>query len=78
MTESADNSLSQDQSSLTSAPSPSSSTPHPLASPEPVPGTSRDQLTCRQTPKHSRARLSFNIEVPSPSQVSTGSDLWAD
>ncbi|KAM8856556.1 DNA repair protein REV1 isoform 2-T2 [Spinachia spinachia] len=41
----------------------------PLSSPEPVPGTSRDLQPCRQTPKHSRARLDFSIEVPSPSQV---------
>uniref|UniRef100_A0A671XML2 DNA repair protein REV1 n=1 Tax=Sparus aurata TaxID=8175 RepID=A0A671XML2_SPAAU len=43
--------------------------PHPLSPPEPVPGTSRDQQACRQTPKNSRARLNLSIEVPSPSQV---------
>ncbi|XP_056290913.1 DNA repair protein REV1 isoform X1 [Pseudoliparis swirei] len=45
------------------------SSSHPRASPEPVPGTSRDQQACNRTPKHSRARLNFSIEVPSPSQV---------
>uniref|UniRef100_A0A8C3AIP8 DNA repair protein REV1 n=1 Tax=Cyclopterus lumpus TaxID=8103 RepID=A0A8C3AIP8_CYCLU len=40
-----------------------------LSSPEPVPGTSGDQQACNQTPKHSRARLNFSIEIPSPSQV---------
>uniref|UniRef100_A0A7N8WMY3 DNA repair protein REV1 n=1 Tax=Mastacembelus armatus TaxID=205130 RepID=A0A7N8WMY3_9TELE len=34
-----------------------------------LPGTSTDQQTCRQTPKHSRTRLNLSIEVPSPSQV---------
>ncbi|KAL6101042.1 rev1 [Pungitius sinensis] len=58
-----------------SGPSPSCPLPRavpsarPLPSPEPVPGTSRDLQPCRQTPKHSRARLNFSIEVPSPSQV---------
>ncbi|KAF3843412.1 hypothetical protein F7725_002261 [Dissostichus mawsoni] len=46
----------------------SSSTPRPLSSPEPVPGTSRDQHAGRHTPKNSRARLNFSIEIPSPSQ----------
>ncbi|XP_075962249.1 DNA repair protein REV1 isoform X2 [Anarhichas minor] len=45
------------------------SSPRPRSSPEPVPGTSRDQWARRQTPKHSRARLNFSIEIPSPSQV---------
>ncbi|XP_024142544.1 DNA repair protein REV1 isoform X1 [Oryzias melastigma] len=48
---------SASSSSLTSSPT------------EPVPGTSKEQPTSRQTPKHSRARLSITIEVPSPSQV---------
>ncbi|KAA8587973.1 hypothetical protein FQN60_001167 [Etheostoma spectabile] len=58
----------QERTSSTTGPS-SRSSPGPLSSPEPVPGTSRDQQACRQTPKHSRARLNFSIEVPSPSQV---------
>ncbi|XP_026151740.1 DNA repair protein REV1 isoform X1 [Mastacembelus armatus] len=64
----ADNSTNQEKTSSASAPS-SGSPPHPLSSPEPVPGTSTDQQTCRQTPKHSRTRLNLSIEVPSPSQV---------
>ncbi|XP_071333938.1 DNA repair protein REV1 [Trachinotus anak] len=64
----ADNSTHQDKSFSTTAPS-SGSSPHPLSPPEPVPGTSKDQQACRRTPKHSRARLNFSIEVPSPSQV---------
>lgn len=43
----------------------------PLSPAEPVPGTSKEQPACRQTPKHSRTRLNFSIEVPSPSQVRT-------
>ncbi|XP_028249205.1 DNA repair protein REV1 [Parambassis ranga] len=39
------------------------------SSPEPVPGTSREQPACRQTPKRTRVRLNLSIEVPSPSQV---------
>ncbi|XP_057707651.1 DNA repair protein REV1 isoform X2 [Corythoichthys intestinalis] len=34
-----------------------------------VPGTSKEHITCRQTPKHPRTRLNFSIEIPSPSQV---------
>uniref|UniRef100_A0A669F9N8 DNA repair protein REV1 n=1 Tax=Oreochromis niloticus TaxID=8128 RepID=A0A669F9N8_ORENI len=45
------------------------SLPYPLSPAEPVPGTSKEQPACRQTPKHSRTRLNFSIEVPSPSQV---------
>nr|XP_033470509.1 DNA repair protein REV1 isoform X1 [Epinephelus lanceolatus] len=63
----AENSVHQEKTSTT-GPS-SRSSPHPLSTPEPVPGTSRDQQACRQTPKHSQARLNFSIEVPSPSQV---------
>uniref|UniRef100_A0A8C4HFH3 DNA repair protein REV1 n=1 Tax=Dicentrarchus labrax TaxID=13489 RepID=A0A8C4HFH3_DICLA len=63
-----DNNTHQEKTSSTTAPS-SGSSPHPLSPPEPVPGTSRDQQASRQTPKHSRARLNFSIEVPSPSQV---------
>ncbi|XP_078796223.1 DNA repair protein REV1 isoform X2 [Oryzias latipes] len=49
---------------------PSASTSSLISSPaEPVPGTSKEQPTCRKTPKHSRTRLSITIEVPSPSQV---------
>ncbi|KAM9347265.1 DNA repair protein REV1 [Symphorus nematophorus] len=58
----------QEKTSSTTAPS-SGPSQHPLSPPEPVPGTSRDQQACRQTPKHSRARLNLSIEVPSPSQV---------
>ncbi|KAK5860841.1 hypothetical protein PBY51_022294 [Eleginops maclovinus] len=64
----ADDSTHQENASLNVGP-PSSSTPRPLSSPEPVPGTSRDQHAGRQTPKNSRVRLNFSIEVPSPSQV---------
>lgn len=64
----ADNSPHQERTLLTPAPS-SSSSPHPLFTPEPVPGTSKDLQAYRRTPKHSRARLNFSIEVPSPSQV---------
>ncbi|XP_035532458.1 DNA repair protein REV1 isoform X2 [Morone saxatilis] len=63
-----DNNTHQEKTSSTTAPS-SGSSPHPLSPPEPVPGTSRDQQACRQTPKHSRTRLNLSIEVPSPSQV---------
>ncbi|XP_068186095.1 DNA repair protein REV1 [Antennarius striatus] len=52
----------------TTAPS-SDSTPHPPSTPEPVPGTSRDQQTRRGTPNHSRTGLNISIEIPSPSQV---------
>ncbi|XP_013867133.1 DNA repair protein REV1 isoform X2 [Austrofundulus limnaeus] len=45
---------------------PSSSSHHPA---EPLPGTSKDHPECRKRPKHSRTRLNFSIEVPSPSQV---------
>uniref|UniRef100_A0A8C9Y2U5 DNA repair protein REV1 n=1 Tax=Sander lucioperca TaxID=283035 RepID=A0A8C9Y2U5_SANLU len=68
VTDAADNNTHQEKTSSTTGPS-SRSSPGPLSSPEPVPGTSRDQQACRQTPKHSRARLNFSIEVPSPSQV---------
>ncbi|XP_034069694.1 LOW QUALITY PROTEIN: DNA repair protein REV1 [Gymnodraco acuticeps] len=64
----ADDRSHQENSSLNVGPS-SSSTPRPLSSPEPVPGTSRDQHAGRHTPKNSRARLNFSIEIPSPSQV---------
>lgn len=64
----ADNKTHQEKTSSTTAPS-SGSSPHPQSTPEPVPGTSGDQQARRQTPKHSRARLNFSIEVPSPSQV---------
>ncbi|XP_028991489.1 DNA repair protein REV1 isoform X2 [Betta splendens] len=63
----ADNTMHQTKTSSTTASSPGSFL-HPV-SPEPVPGTSKDQLACRQTPKHSRTRLNLSIEVPSPSQV---------
>ncbi|XP_047457742.1 DNA repair protein REV1 isoform X2 [Mugil cephalus] len=58
----------REKSSSKTAPS-SSSSPHPLSPAEPVPGTSKDHPASRQTPKHSRTRLNFSIEVPSPSQV---------
>ncbi|XP_008294605.1 DNA repair protein REV1 [Stegastes partitus] len=45
------------------------SPPHPLSPAEPVPGTSKEQPACKQTPKHCRTRLNLSIEVPSPSQV---------
>ncbi|XP_056245777.1 DNA repair protein REV1 isoform X1 [Seriola aureovittata] len=64
----ADNSTHQEKTFLATVQS-SGSSPHPLSSPEPVPGTSKDQQACRRTPKHSRARLNLSIEVPSPSQV---------
>lgn len=70
VTDAADNNTHQEKTSLTTAPS-SGASPHPLSTPEPVPGTSRDQQACKQTPKHSRARLNFSIEIPSPSQVRT-------
>uniref|UniRef100_H3D8N4 DNA repair protein REV1 n=1 Tax=Tetraodon nigroviridis TaxID=99883 RepID=H3D8N4_TETNG len=63
----ADNSTQQEKTSTTA--SSSSFPPQHLASPEPVPGTSRGHQACRQTPRHSRARLNCSIEVPSPSQV---------
>uniref|UniRef100_A0A671XRT9 DNA repair protein REV1 n=1 Tax=Sparus aurata TaxID=8175 RepID=A0A671XRT9_SPAAU len=61
-------SSNKEKTSSMIAPS-SGPSPHPLSPPEPVPGTSRDQQACRQTPKNSRARLNLSIEVPSPSQV---------
>lgn len=64
----ADKNTPQEKTSSATGPS-SRSCPRPLSSPEPVPGTSRDQQACRQTPKNSRARLNFSIEIPSPSQV---------
>ncbi|XP_074551111.1 DNA repair protein REV1 [Halichoeres trimaculatus] len=64
----ADNNRHQEKTSSASAPS-SNTSPFPLLPAEPVPGTSRDQQACRQTPKHPRTRLNFSIEVPSPSQV---------
>lgn len=64
----ADNNTHQGKASSTTDPS-SGSFSHPLSPPEPVPGTSRDQQACRQTPKHPLARLNVSIEVPSPSQV---------
>ncbi|XP_017265842.1 DNA repair protein REV1 [Kryptolebias marmoratus] len=48
---------------------PGGSSPQPLTPAEPVPGTSKDHPECRKTPKHSRTRLNFSIEIPSPSQV---------
>ncbi|KAM4561114.1 DNA repair protein REV1 isoform 2-T2 [Fundulus diaphanus] len=45
------------------------SSPRPLTPAEPLPGTSNETPVCRQTPKQSRTRLNFSIEVPSPSQV---------
>ncbi len=68
VTDAADNNTHQEKTPSTTAPS-SSSSPHLMSPPEPVPGTSRDQQACRQTPKNCRARLNFSIEVPSPSQV---------
>lgn len=62
VTDAADNSTRQEKTSSTAA-------PRPPSTPEPVPGTSRDQQASRRTPKHSRARLNLSIEVPSPSQV---------
>ncbi|XP_073329778.1 DNA repair protein REV1 isoform X2 [Pagrus major] len=62
------NNTHQEKTSSMISPS-SGPSPHPMSSPEPVPGTSRDQQACRQTPRHSRARLNLSIEVPSPSQV---------
>ncbi|XP_070694598.1 DNA repair protein REV1 [Pempheris klunzingeri] len=64
----ADNNTHQENTASTTALS-SSPSPLPMSPPEPVPGTSRDQQTCRQTPKPCRARLNFSIEIPSPSQV---------
>uniref|UniRef100_A0A1A8JYG9 DNA repair protein REV1 n=1 Tax=Nothobranchius kuhntae TaxID=321403 RepID=A0A1A8JYG9_NOTKU len=58
----------QDQPSRSSAPS-RGSPPNLRASPEPVPGTSKDFPGCRQTPTHSHSHLNVSIEVPSPSQV---------
>ncbi|KAM8856561.1 DNA repair protein REV1 isoform 7-T7 [Spinachia spinachia] len=66
--EAADHNAHRENVSSTTGPS-SVPSERPLSSPEPVPGTSRDLQPCRQTPKHSRARLDFSIEVPSPSQV---------
>lgn len=66
----ADNTTHQEKTPSTTAPSPGyGSSPYPMSPPEPVPGTSRDQHLCRQTPKHSSTRLNLSIEVPSPSQV---------
>ncbi|XP_068602898.1 DNA repair protein REV1 [Brachionichthys hirsutus] len=64
----ADSRKPQKSASVTVAPS-SDSTPRPPSTPEPVPGTSRDQQTCRQTSTDSRTRINVSIEVPSPSQV---------
>lgn len=58
----------QEKTPSTTVPS-ASLPPHPLSPAEPVPGTSKEQPACRQTPKHSRSRLNLSIEVPSPSQV---------
>ncbi|CAG5865773.1 unnamed protein product [Menidia menidia] len=58
----------QEQPSTSRGPS-AVSTPRPTSPGEPTPGTSKEQPACRQTPKHSRARLNFSIEIPSPSQV---------
>ncbi|XP_071775816.1 DNA repair protein REV1 [Centroberyx gerrardi] len=59
----------QEKTSSTTAPS-SRSSSHALSPAEPVPGTSKDQQPAsRQTPKHTRTRLNFSIEIPSPSQV---------
>ncbi|AWP13347.1 putative DNA repair protein REV1 [Scophthalmus maximus] len=64
----AGNSTLQEKTFSTTASS-TGSAPHPLSPPEPVPGTSKDEQVHRQTPKNSRTRLNFSIEVPSPSQV---------
>nr|XP_020504038.1 DNA repair protein REV1 [Labrus bergylta] len=66
--DSSDNNRHQEKVPSTTAAS-SSSSPLPLSPPEPIPGTSRDQQGCRQTPRSSKTRLNFSIEVPSPSQV---------
>ncbi|KAM6978885.1 LOW QUALITY PROTEIN: DNA repair protein REV1 [Tautogolabrus adspersus] len=66
--DSSENNRHQEKTPSTTAAS-SSSSPLPLSPPEPIPGTSRDQQGCRQTPRHSKTRLNFSIEVPSPSQV---------
>ncbi|KAM7380325.1 hypothetical protein PAMP_003632 [Pampus punctatissimus] len=58
----------QEDSSSNTVPSPGSFQ-RPQSPGEPVPGTSREQQACRQTPKHSQTRLNFSIEIPSPSQV---------
>ncbi|KAM6934021.1 DNA repair protein REV1 [Xenentodon cancila] len=58
----------KEQTPSTTVPSVCSS-PHTMSPAEPVPGTSREQPLCRQTPKRSRTRLNLSIEVPSPSQV---------
>nr|XP_020465162.1 DNA repair protein REV1 [Monopterus albus] len=58
----------QEQTS-SATPLSSGSSPNPLSSPDPVPGTSKEQQGGRQTPKHLRTRLNLSIEVPSPSQV---------
>ncbi|XP_026000887.1 DNA repair protein REV1 isoform X2 [Astatotilapia calliptera] len=60
--------LQEKTTSSTTVPT-ANSAPYPLSPAEPVPGTSKEQPACRQTPKHSRTRLNFSIEVPSPSQV---------
>ncbi|XP_070770929.1 DNA repair protein REV1 [Enoplosus armatus] len=65
----ADNNKQEKEKTSSTAATSSGSSPHLLSPPEPVPGTSRDQQACGQTPKHSRSRLNFSIEVPSPSQV---------
>ncbi|XP_035995018.1 DNA repair protein REV1 isoform X2 [Fundulus heteroclitus] len=60
----------KDSAGTSSAAVPSGrSTPRPLTPAEPLPGTSNQTPVCRQTPKQSRTRLNFSIEVPSPSQV---------
>lgn len=64
----ANKSTHQEKSSSITVPSPGSFQ-RPQSPAEPVPGTSKEQQACRQTPKHSRTRLNFSIEIPSPSQV---------
>nr|XP_019956276.1 PREDICTED: DNA repair protein REV1 [Paralichthys olivaceus] len=61
----ADNNTPQEKTESTA--SSSGSAPYPVSPPEPIPGTSKEQLA--QTPKNPRARLNFSIEIPSPSQV---------
>lgn len=64
----ANKSTQQEKSPSITVPSPGSFR-RPQSPAEPVPGTSKEQQACRQTPKHSRTRLNISIEIPSPSQV---------
>ncbi|KAM4608878.1 DNA repair protein REV1 isoform 2-T2 [Polymixia lowei] len=64
----ADTTSKQEETSITAPPSHSS--PRPPSPAEPVPGTSKEQPPASiRTPNHTRTRLNFSIEVPSPSQV---------